>query len=395
MAPEVLKKQSYGVKADVFSFGICLCELLTGRYPYEDNVPESTNTFEAAIMAGLRPAIPSYCPLSIRSLITSCWSDDPEARPSVDEIMDTLVATERQLLAAENLTILDELPEELSKLFEDQQAESAFLAMSIKQLKGQLDAAQARASEWEEKWEKERATREELEKAVRHLRDQLNTERHQHHQQQQQQHQPHPQLPQHQQHSSAHALHLSHLAHSSTQPMPILVPVPVLMRGSSNVPAPPPDAMPGSRRTSMTGPSPLPVAGRRSGGSGVPSPVPPPPPLSIQQGSPGRLVSPAGSQRRITAHSRSPYHSTSSPRSSPSTTPSPTHCNGPPQHPLQPPPSSAASHCGGGAGLVAAAVPPAAALSPAHSAPHEPPFSYGVRTSTGSSSPTSRSPQPS
>ena len=244
MAPEVLKKQSYGVKADVFSFGICLCELLTGRYPYEDSVPESTKTFEAAIMAGLRPSIPAYCPLSIRTLITSCWSDNPDARPSVDEVMDTLVATERQLLAAENLTILDELPEELSKLFEDQQAESAFLAMSMKQLKGQLDAAQARATEWEEKWEKEKGMREELEKTVRLLKDQLNSERHQHHHHQQQQQQ--------QQHTAGHAVHLSHLAHSSTQPMPLMVPVPVLMRGTSNAPMPPPDAMPGSRRTSMT-----------------------------------------------------------------------------------------------------------------------------------------------
>ena len=121
MAPEVLRKQSYGVKADVFSFGICLCELITGKYPY-DSDNQSTRTFEDAIVAGLRPIIPAYCPLSIKHLIQSCWADDPDQRPSVDEIMDTLVLTERQLLAAENLTILDEMPEEIAKLFEDQKS---------------------------------------------------------------------------------------------------------------------------------------------------------------------------------------------------------------------------------------------------------------------------------
>ena len=121
MAPEVLRKQSYGVKADVFSFGICLCELISGKYPYEsDN--QSTRTFEDAIVAGLRPVIPAYCPLSIKHLVQSCWADSPDERPSVDEVMDTLVLTERQLLAAENLTILDEMPEEIAKLFEDQKS---------------------------------------------------------------------------------------------------------------------------------------------------------------------------------------------------------------------------------------------------------------------------------
>ena len=224
MAPEVLKKQSYGVKADVFSFGICLCELMTGKYPYE-NEPESTKSFEEAIVSGLRPAIPAHCPASVRHLIVSCWADDPDSRPTVDEIMDTLVLTERQLLAAECLTILDELPEELAKLVEEQKGELAFLTMSLKQLKGQLDAAQARATESEEKWEKERALREEAERQLKAVKDTL-----------QQQLLSSADRPQ---------------QHSMSQPIPLLGVggVPVLMRGSSITANA--DAAPGGRRMSI------------------------------------------------------------------------------------------------------------------------------------------------
>jgi serine/threonine protein kinase len=34
MAPEVIKKEKYGVKADVFSLGVVLCEMLTGMDAY-------------------------------------------------------------------------------------------------------------------------------------------------------------------------------------------------------------------------------------------------------------------------------------------------------------------------------------------------------------------------
>ena len=39
MAPEVIEHKPYGERADIFSFGILLWELLTGRVPYEDMTP--------------------------------------------------------------------------------------------------------------------------------------------------------------------------------------------------------------------------------------------------------------------------------------------------------------------------------------------------------------------
>ena len=36
MAPEVLKGNKYGTKADIWSLGVCLFECLFGKCPYEE-----------------------------------------------------------------------------------------------------------------------------------------------------------------------------------------------------------------------------------------------------------------------------------------------------------------------------------------------------------------------
>ena len=39
MAPEMIKRKSYGRKVDVYSFGLILWEMVTGTIPYEDMTP--------------------------------------------------------------------------------------------------------------------------------------------------------------------------------------------------------------------------------------------------------------------------------------------------------------------------------------------------------------------
>ncbi len=60
MAPEVIEHKPYGEKADVFSFGIVLWELLTGRVPYSDMTPLQAAV--GVVQQGLRPTIPPHVP---------------------------------------------------------------------------------------------------------------------------------------------------------------------------------------------------------------------------------------------------------------------------------------------------------------------------------------------
>nr|XP_043616178.1 serine/threonine-protein kinase STY46-like [Erigeron canadensis] len=89
MAPEVIEHRPYDHKADVFSFGIVLWELLTSKLPYANMTP-----LQAAIgvvQKGLRPVIPKHTHPEIAELLERCWQQDPSLRPEFSEIITILL----------------------------------------------------------------------------------------------------------------------------------------------------------------------------------------------------------------------------------------------------------------------------------------------------------------
>ncbi|NWX25377.1 TNI3K kinase, partial [Notiomystis cincta] len=89
MAPEVFTQCTrYTIKADVFSYALCLWELLTGEIPFAHLKPAAA----AADMAyhHLRPPLGCSVPRPISALLARGWNACPEGRPEFSEVVTKL-----------------------------------------------------------------------------------------------------------------------------------------------------------------------------------------------------------------------------------------------------------------------------------------------------------------
>lgn len=87
MAPEVIKKNSYTEKADVFSYGIILWELWVQEPPYK-NIDRFEVAKSVATIKNYRPPLTDVIPESIKALISACWDYNPDNRPTFEMIID-------------------------------------------------------------------------------------------------------------------------------------------------------------------------------------------------------------------------------------------------------------------------------------------------------------------
>jgi ubiquitin C len=87
-SPEVLMNQPYGKPADVYSFGMCLFEMVSGAPPF----PHFTGPMQIGlhVLQGGRPPLPEGTPPVLSDMCTALWLAEPSLRPPISDAVAAL-----------------------------------------------------------------------------------------------------------------------------------------------------------------------------------------------------------------------------------------------------------------------------------------------------------------
>eukprot|EP00050_Salpingoeca_kvevrii_P003036 m.211891 g.211891 ORF g.211891 m.211891 type:complete len:252 (+) comp10749_c0_seq1:3041-3796(+) len=91
MAPEVLDCKPYGIRADIYGFGILLWEIASRQQPYETY----RGVLATHVINGGRPelaAMDPAAPSEFVKVMTACWDQEPQQRPLLPDVCSELGA---------------------------------------------------------------------------------------------------------------------------------------------------------------------------------------------------------------------------------------------------------------------------------------------------------------
>ncbi|UZO13211.1 uncharacterized protein OCT59_004715 [Rhizophagus irregularis] len=89
IAPEVLNGEPYTLSSDIYSFGVIMAELSSGKPPFHKRKHDAT--LALAICNGLRPEFGKGTPEVYKKLAYSCMNSTPNQRPTANDLSGILI----------------------------------------------------------------------------------------------------------------------------------------------------------------------------------------------------------------------------------------------------------------------------------------------------------------
>eukprot|EP00013_Stygamoeba_regulata_P029918 CAMPEP_0177665528 /NCGR_PEP_ID=MMETSP0447-20121125/21099_1 /TAXON_ID=0 /ORGANISM="Stygamoeba regulata, Strain BSH-02190019" /LENGTH=724 /DNA_ID=CAMNT_0019171621 /DNA_START=39 /DNA_END=2213 /DNA_ORIENTATION=+ len=113
MPPEIIRSEPFDAAADVYAFGVLLWEIIKG-YEWEREVVDQLERMNISTREGnlrhvvkraicfrhFRPELPDSWPPSLKKLLTDCWAESPDHRPTMEEVMAALPIIEAEFAEA-------------------------------------------------------------------------------------------------------------------------------------------------------------------------------------------------------------------------------------------------------------------------------------------------------
>lgn len=84
-SPESFESGIYTKKYDVYSFGMILYEIMTKEYPFKGL--DFSQVCYKILNQRARPKLNKFVPKKFKEIIKKCWDEDPNKRPSFDQIV--------------------------------------------------------------------------------------------------------------------------------------------------------------------------------------------------------------------------------------------------------------------------------------------------------------------
>jgi serine/threonine protein kinase len=86
MSPEVIHRKGHSYKADIWSLGGCIIEMLTGHPPYADEFTDLKEVL-SVIASGRKPKFPLAASFSALKFLENIYVTNEKLRPSAEELL--------------------------------------------------------------------------------------------------------------------------------------------------------------------------------------------------------------------------------------------------------------------------------------------------------------------